>query len=222
MPTAPNDVNTTKIDTAFARQQRPSEQQHFSERDGGNTRGQNGEPFQAGGLSLRFWLTAHINQKEIRFITCNVNFAGLTRTLSDGLKSLWMLAAKRFKSVQPRSVEEFMLSLKWVPTTENEIADAIPRPSSEAIVRLIPAVFKPREAFGPFDIDIMACTASAQISPYLGSHLPFFSGGAYFGCRPPRGSLRECYPRWAMVAYFLDFRTRLTQLLLFHQRVCQG
>ena len=36
----------------------------------------------------------------------------------------------------------FMLSLKWIPTAENEVADAISRPSRDAIIRIAPASFK--------------------------------------------------------------------------------
>ena len=71
---------------------------------------------------------------------------------------------------------EFMLSLRWVPTAENAVADAISRPSREAIIQLLPAAFRRLwDAMGPFDIDLMACAASGQISPVTGRQLPFFS-----------------------------------------------
>ena len=68
-----------------------------------------------------------------------------------------------------------MLSLKWVPTAENVIADAISRPSREAIIQLLPDAFRLLwEAMGAFDIDLMACTASVPTSPVTGRSLPFF------------------------------------------------
>ena len=70
----------------------------------------------------------------------------------------------------------FMLSLKWVPTAENGIADAISRPSRGAIVRIAPAAFETVwDEMGPFDVDLMACTASVARSPLNGGALPFFS-----------------------------------------------
>ena len=36
----------------------------------------------------------------------------------------------------------FMLSLKWIPTAENEVSEAISRPSRDAIIRIAPASFK--------------------------------------------------------------------------------
>ena len=71
---------------------------------------------------------------------------------------------------------EFMLSLRWIPTAANGVADAISRPSREAIIRLSPDAFRSLWAvFGPFSIDLMACNASAQRSPVTGEQLPFFS-----------------------------------------------
>ena len=35
----------------------------------------------------------------------------------------------------------FMLSLKWVPTADNGITDAISRPSRESVIRLQPRAF---------------------------------------------------------------------------------
>ena len=49
----------------------------------------------------------------------------------------------------------FMLSLKWIPTVENEVADAISRPSRQAIIRI--AVW---DEIYPFNVDLVACTVS--------------------------------------------------------------
>ena len=60
----------------------------------------------------------------------------------------------------------FMLSLKWIPTAEHGVADAISRPSREAIISIAPAAFKVlRVEMSPFNVDLMACTASVVRSP---------------------------------------------------------
>ena len=56
----------------------------------------------------------------------------------------------------------FMLTLKWIPSAANGIADATSRPSRESFFRLHPGTFRIMwEALGPFSIDLMASTASA-------------------------------------------------------------
>ena len=63
-----------------------------------------------------------------------------------------------------------------MPTAENVKADTISRPSREAIIQLSAAAFRSLwDLLGPFDMDLMACEASAQCSPLTGSRLPFFS-----------------------------------------------
>lgn len=70
---------------------------------------------------------------------------------------------------------DFMPSLRWVPTEENGVADAISRPSREATVRISPAAFEHVWGeLGPFVIDLMACTASALRHPGSQEPLPFF------------------------------------------------
>ena len=70
----------------------------------------------------------------------------------------------------------FMQSLKWIPTAENGIADAISRPSRETTVRIAPAAFETVwDEMGPFNADLMACTASVVQPPLSGEALPFFS-----------------------------------------------
>ena len=62
----------------------------------------------------------------------------------------------------------FMQSLKWIPTAENGIADAISRPSRETTVRIAPAAFETVwDEMGPFNADLMACTASVVQPPLL-------------------------------------------------------
>ncbi|CAM9559979.1 unnamed protein product [Pylaiella littoralis] len=69
-----------------------------------------------------------------------------------------------------------MLSLTWVPTADNTVADAIYRTSRDTIIRMSPSAFRRvRDQFGPFNIDLIACNASAQRSPLTGLRLPFFS-----------------------------------------------
>lgn len=71
---------------------------------------------------------------------------------------------------------DFMLSLRWVPTEANGMADAISRPSRETTVRVSPAAFERvwRE-IGPFTVDLMACTASALRPPGAREPLPLLS-----------------------------------------------
>ena len=69
-----------------------------------------------------------------------------------------------------------MLSLKWVPTADNGIADAISQPSRESAIRLQPRVFQElREATGPFNFDLMVFSESAQKDQVSSDRLPFFS-----------------------------------------------
>lgn len=64
----------------------------------------------------------------------------------------------------------------WVPTAANVVADAISRPSRETLVQLGATAFSQLWAeFGPFNIDLMAFSASVQRSPDTGVALPFFS-----------------------------------------------
>ena len=69
----------------------------------------------------------------------------------------------------------FMLWLKWIPTAENGVADAISRPSRETIIRVAPAAFMGVWAeLGPFNVDLMACAASVMRFPLTGEALPLF------------------------------------------------
>lgn len=70
----------------------------------------------------------------------------------------------------------FLLSLKWIPTAEIAVADAISRPSREAIIRITPPAFREVwDTLGPFNVDLMTCTASALRPPESDHSLPFFS-----------------------------------------------
>ena len=70
----------------------------------------------------------------------------------------------------------FMLSLKWIPTAENGVEDAISRPSRDAIIHIAPAAFKVLwTEIGPFNVNLIACTASVLRSPLGGEALSFFS-----------------------------------------------
>ena len=70
----------------------------------------------------------------------------------------------------------FILTLKWIPTAANSVADAISRPSRESIVRLQPDAFRlVWDDLGPFKIDLMASTESAKHIPRSTSTSPFFS-----------------------------------------------
>lgn len=57
---------------------------------------------------------------------------------------------------------DFLLTLKWIPTASNAVADSISRPSRESIIRLHPDAFQVVwNELSPFNIDLMACAASA-------------------------------------------------------------
>lgn len=153
-------------------------------------------PFEAGGVFPPHWLTTHINQKEMfalyhllhQFCGGHPEVLRRAQVLMDVDSQAVEGAFNRGRS-RNRVLHElliqlfdlqveygFMLSLKWVPTAENVIADAISRPSREAIIQLLPDAFRRLwEAMGPFDIDLMACTASVPTSPVTGRSLPFFS-----------------------------------------------
>lgn len=71
---------------------------------------------------------------------------------------------------------EFLLSLKWVPSATNDVADSISRPSRESIIRLKPDAFRRVwDELGPFNVDLMASDASVQRVPADGRALQFFS-----------------------------------------------
>ena len=70
----------------------------------------------------------------------------------------------------------FMSSLKWISPAENVVADAISRPSREAIIRIAPAAFRAIwDEMGPFNVDLTACTAWVLRSPVSGEAMPFLS-----------------------------------------------
>ena len=75
-----------------------------------------------------------------------------------------------------------MLSLNWIPTVANGVAEAIPRPSRDSIIRLKPDAFRALwDALGPFNLDLMALTESAQRGPGSTGTLTFFSQYDYEG-----------------------------------------
>ena len=74
----------------------------------------------------------------------------------------------------------FWLSLRWVPTPDNQSADAVSRPGIAEIIRLRPAMFQRLQPFfGEFTVDLMASSENAQDGPAtrVGEkrRLPFFS-----------------------------------------------
>ena len=70
----------------------------------------------------------------------------------------------------------FMLSLKWTPTAENGVADAILGPSRDTIICKAHVAFKALwDEMGPFNEDLMACATSVLRSPVRGEALLFFS-----------------------------------------------
>lgn len=83
----------------------------------------------------------------------------------------------------------FWLTLRWIPSTENQATDAITRPSIHETVCLRSHAFRALELFfGPFTIDLMASSDNARhtLNPAAGqsTRLPFFS--RYY-CEPSAG-----------------------------------
>ena len=75
----------------------------------------------------------------------------------------------------------FWLSLRWVPTAENQSADAIIRPGRAEIIRLQPAVFRrSRDFFREFTVDLRATFEKAQEGPRRGR--PKSGGCSSFRC----------------------------------------
>lgn len=155
-----------------------------------------GDPFEAGGGFPPTWLSKHINQKEtyalyhLLLLFCERFPDALRRAQVfidvDSQSVVGSFGRGRAKNRDMHNLlidmfdlqiaYDFLLSLKWVPTAANGVADAISRPSRETLVQLSTPAFNQLWAdLGPFNVDLMACTASAQRSPVTGVTLPFFS-----------------------------------------------
>lgn len=153
-------------------------------------------PFPAGGVFPASWLSRHINQKEMyalyhllrQFCTRHPDVLRRAQVLI-GVDNTAVVGAFQRGRAKNRDAHallvrlfelqveyEFLLSLQWIPTEDNAVADAISRPSRESTIRLAAAAFRALwTKLGPFDVDLMACSASAQRSPSGGQVLPFFS-----------------------------------------------
>lgn len=164
--------------------------------------------FQAGGVFPQEWLNKHINKKDmcLLFTTSCGSFALVTSVtlrraqVSTDVENQSIVGAfKRGRAKRDGETHAllvqlfelqveygFMSSLKWVPTAANGVADAISRPSRESIIRLKADDFEILwDALGPFNIDLMASTASAQRVPGGSTEaLPFFS---QYGCEGSSG-----------------------------------
>ena len=153
-------------------------------------------PFRAGGVFPQNWLSRHINSKEMyalyhvlrQFCTRYPEALRRAQVLIDVDNQSVVGAFKRGRAKDPVThallvqlfdiqVEYgFLLTLKWIPTAANGVADAISRPSRESIIGLQPDAFRRVwDEWGPFSIDLMASTASAQRIPQSTETLPFFS-----------------------------------------------
>ena len=153
-------------------------------------------PFMAGGVFPQEWLPKHINQKEMYALYhlllqfCDRHPDALRRAqVSIDVDNEAVVGAFNRGRAKNRDAHdlliqlfdlqvshEFMLLLKWIPTAENGVADAISRPSRDELIRLKQEAFEiVWDALGPFNIDWMACSASVQRSPVTGEPLPFFS-----------------------------------------------
>ena len=74
----------------------------------------------------------------------------------------------------------FWLTLRWVPSAENAVADNTTRPGRQETVCLKPAAFERlRQFFGDFTVDLVASSENAQYKVERGTgakcRLPFFS-----------------------------------------------
>ena len=152
--------------------------------------------FPAGGVFPSDWLSKHINQKEMYALYHLLRMS--CDRLPDVLRRAQVLIEVDNQSVVGAfnrgraknrgthallvqlfalQVEHgFMLSLKWIPTAENEVVDAISRPSWDTIIPIAPVAFKALyDEMSPLNVDLMACAASVLRSPVSGEALPFFS-----------------------------------------------
>ena len=142
--------------------------------------------FRAGGVFPPEWMPKHINFKEmyalhhllLQFCQAHPEVLRRAQVLIDVDNTAVVGAFTRGRA-KDRAAHDlliqmfrlqidygFLLSLKWVPTAENGVADAISRPSRDTIIRLARAAFLAVfDELGPFNIDLMACTASVQRSP---------------------------------------------------------
>ena len=153
-------------------------------------------PFQAGGVFPQHWISRHITSKEMYAL--DYVLRQICTRFPDAWRQAQVLvdvdnpslvgAFKRGRAkdlgthallVQPFDLQVehgFMLTLKWIQTAANGIADAISRPLRESIIRLHPGALRNVwEALGPFSIDLIPSTASAQRIPGSSHTLPFFS-----------------------------------------------
>lgn len=153
-------------------------------------------PFEVGGVLPPEWRQRHINVKEMYalhqtlFQFCSQHPEVLRRAQvimdvdSQAVQGAFNRGRSRSREMHDLLIllfdlqvrHQFRLSLKWVPTAENARADAISRPSREAVIQLSATAFMALwDELGPFNIDLMACEASAHVSPLTGVQLPFFS-----------------------------------------------
>ena len=165
-----------------------------------------GDPFKAGGVFPHDWLNKHINKNEMYAIyhllrqVCTRRPEALRRAQVlikvDNQSVVGAFNRDRAKDRETHALlvqlfdlqveYGFMLSLKWVPTADNGVADAISRPSRDSIIRLTPEAFRALwDDLGPFNVDLMASTASAQRVPGNAGTLPFFS---QFHCEGSSGA----------------------------------
>ena len=117
--------------------------------------------FPAGGVFPSDWLSKHINQKEMyalyhvlrQFCERHPDVLRRAQVLIDVNNQPVVGAFNRGRAKKRETkallvqlfalqVEHgFMSSLKWIPTAENGVADAISRPSRDTIIRIAPVAF---------------------------------------------------------------------------------
>ena len=169
---------------------------------GGVVRGPSGsvEVFRAAADFPTEWLRSHINVKETfalyevlrLLVEAHPDFLrASTVTMDVDNKTMFHSVQKgRAKNERMHDLvcklfwlqvdSDFTLKLRWIPSGENSEADGLTRPDSWEHVRLHQSGFNELwVAWGGFDMDLMASTASAQRPPspqgMSGQALPFYS-----------------------------------------------
>ena len=160
----------------------------------------------AGGVFPSDWLSNNINQKEMyalyhllrQFserhpdvlrraqVLIDVENQSVVRVFNRGRAKNRETHALLVQLFALQVEHGFMLSLNWISTAENGVADAISRPSRDTIIRIAPVAFKALwDEMDTFDINLMACAASVLRSLASGEARPFFS---QYDCAGPVGT----------------------------------
>ncbi|CAM9718774.1 unnamed protein product [Laminaria digitata] len=147
--------------------------------------------FPEGGVFPPDWVSKHISQKEMyglyyllrKFCTRHPDVLRRAQVLIDveneSVVGSFNRGRAKHRETHALLLQLFELQVEYgfvLSLKRNGAADATLRPSRDAVIRIAPAAFKAIwEEIGPFNVDLMACTASVVRSPLSGEALPFFS-----------------------------------------------